>query len=289
MVSSLSGQLYVVATPIGNLADITERARQVLSNVDFIAVEDSRHSRMLLSHLQIRKPLVALHEHNERQRYPVLLDRILNGENMALISDAGTPLISDPGYHLVKHAREQGIKVVPIPGACALVAALSVSGLPTDHFRFEGFLPAKQAARCRRLEELKEETCTLVMYESSHRIEACVSDMLAVFGADREAVLARELTKMYETVIDGTLGTLLERLQEDANQRRGEFVVMVTGLSKKAGAGVTEEAQRLLQLLLKEMPLKTATAIVAQYLHLSKNDVYQAALTIKKEADKTLK
>jgi 16S rRNA (cytidine1402-2'-O)-methyltransferase len=275
----------VVATPIGNLADITERARQVLSTVDFIAVEDSRHSRSLLNHLQIHKPMVSLHEHNERQRYPALLERIKSGESMALISDAGTPLISDPGYHLVKHARQQGIAVIPIPGACALVAALSVSGLPTDHFRFEGFLPPKQAARRSRLEQLIEQSCTLVFYESSHRIKACIADMVSILGAEREAVLARELTKMYETIIAGTLADIATSLEQDTNQTRGEFVVMIKGLSKSASAGVTEEARMLLQLLLKELPLKTATSVVSKYFNLSKNEVYQTALAIKNEQD----
>jgi len=284
-VSSLPGQLYVVATPIGNLADITERARQVLSTVDFIAVEDSRHSRSLLNHLQIQKPMIPLHEHNERQRYPALLERIQSGESMALISDAGTPLISDPGYHLVKHARQQGIAVIPIPGACALVAALSVSGLPTDHFSFEGFLPPKQAARRSRLEQLKEQSCTLVMYESSHRIKACIADMVSIFGAEREAVLARELTKIYETIIAGTLVDIADSLEQDTNQTRGEFVVMIKGLSKSASAGVTEEVRMLLQLLLKELPLKTAALVVSKYFNLSKNEVYQTALAIKNKQD----
>jgi len=279
-VSTKSGLLYVVATPIGNLADISLRAQQVLSEVDFIAAEDTRRTRPLLNHLGISKPIISVHEHNERERVESLLDKIQAGESMALVSDAGTPLISDPGYHLVREAREHGITVIPVPGACALVAALSVSGLPTDHFRFEGFLPSKSTARKTRLQQLSKESVTLVFYESSHRISAAVQDMVEVFGAGREAVLAREITKMYETVLGNTLGDILVRLQEDSNQSKGEFVLVIKGIEKKSDKNNIEDADNLLQLLLKEMPLKSASKVASTYLGLSKNEVYQRALQL---------
>ena len=278
--STKSGLLYVVATPIGNLADISLRAQQVLSEVDFIAAEDTRRTRPLLNHLGISKPIISVHEHNERERVESLLDKIQAGESMALVSDAGTPLISDPGYHLVREAREHGITVIPVPGACALVAALSVSGLPTDHFRFEGFLPSKSTARKTRLQQLSKESVTLVFYESSHRISAAVQDMVEVFGAGREAVLAREITKMYETVLGNTLGDILVRLQEDSNQSKGEFVLVIKGIEKKSDKNNIEDADNLLQLLLKEMPLKSASKVASTYLGLSKNEVYQRALQL---------
>ena len=278
--STKSGLLYVVATPIGNLADISLRAQQVLSEVDFIGAEDTRRTRPLLNHLGVNKPIISLHEHNERQRVDSLLQRILAGESMALVSDAGTPLISDPGYHLVRQAREQGITVIPVPGACALVAALSISGLPTDHFRFEGFLPSKSSARKTRLHELEHESVTLVFYESSHRIMDSVQDMLDIFGSDREAVLARELTKMYETVLGSTLDDIVKYLQADPNQSRGEFVLVVKGIEKNKEANEIEKADGLLQLLLKEMPLKSACQVASKYLGLSKNEVYQRALLL---------
>lgn len=285
--STKSGILYVVATPIGNLADISLRAQQVLSEVDFIGAEDTRRTRPLLNHLGINKPVISLHEHNERQRVDSLLQRILAGESMALVSDAGTPLISDPGYHLVRQAREQGIAVIPVPGACALVAALSISGLPTDHFRFEGFLPSKASARKTRLHELAHESATLVFYESSHRIMNSVQDMLDIFGCDREAVLARELTKMYETVLGSTLGDIVKYLQADPNQSRGEFVLVAKGIEKNTEVNEIEKADGLLQLLLKEMPLKSASQVASKYLGLSKNEVYQRALLLqsKQSAD----
>ncbi len=281
--STKSGLLYVVATPIGNLADISMRAQQVLSEVDFIGAEDTRRTRPLLNHLGINKPVISVHEHNERQRVDSLLQRILAGESMALVSDAGTPLISDPGYHLVRQAREQGIRVIAVPGACALVAALSISGLPTDHFRFEGFLPSKSSARKARLHELARENITMVFYESSHRIMATVQDMLEIFGADREAILARELTKIYETVLGDTLDNILTHLQDDANQSRGEFVLVINGVEKNTDDSSIEKADDLLLLLLKELPLKSASQITAKYLGLSKNEVYQRALTLQQQ------
>ena len=221
--------LYVVATPIGNLQDISLRALRVLGEVDCIAAEDTRHSARLLQHYDLRTPLVALHEHNEERATPALLARIAAGESVALVSDAGTPLISDPGYRLVVAAREQGLPVFVVPGPSAVTAALSVAGLPSDRFVFEGFLPAKAAARRNRLQQLAGETRTLVLFESSHRIEAAVADLAAVFGAQRRAVLCRELTKQFETVHGDELGRLGEWLAADPNQRKGEFVVLVAG------------------------------------------------------------
>jgi 16S rRNA (cytidine1402-2'-O)-methyltransferase len=278
--------LYVVATPIGNLGDITVRAQQILTEVDFIAAEDTRRTRPLLQHLGISKTIVSVHEHNERQRVDSILARILAGESMALVSDAGTPLISDPGYHLVKQARASGITVSPVPGASALVAALSVSGLPTDHFRFEGFLPSRRSARKNHLHALRQESVTLVFYESSHRIIETVVDMCEIFGNDREAILARELTKVYETVLGQNLADIMQALQADANQSRGEFVVVVRGAEKSTTAVDTAQADRLLQLLLPEMSVKSASRVVSNYLDLSKNEVYQRALQLQQGNDK---
>ncbi len=279
------GLLYVVATPIGNLGDISLRAQQILTEVDFIAAEDTRRTRPLLQHLGISKTMIAIHEHNERQRMDDILGRIQAGESMALVSDAGTPLISDPGYHLVREARAQGIIVSPVPGASALVAALSVSGLPTDHFRFEGFLPPKRSARKARLLELLHETVTLVFYESSHRIIETVDDMCEILGNDREAILARELTKMYETVLGPNLADIHTALQVDANQSRGEFVLVVRGAEKSASDNDTAQADRLLQLLLAEMSVKSATRVVSAYMELPKNEIYRRALQLQQEND----
>ncbi len=284
LLSVKSGLLYVVATPIGNLGDISLRAKQILTEVDFIAAEDSRRTRPLLKHLGISKDIISLHEHNERQRVQGLLTRIEAGESMALVSDAGTPLISDPGYHLVKQARSMGITVSPVPGASALVAALSVSGLPTDHFRFQGFLPSKRSARRTQLAELVDETVTLVFYESSHRIVESVEDMCEILGGDREAILARELTKVYETVLGQSLEAILAALQADANQSRGEFVLVVRGAAKEVAADLSE-ADKLLALLLPEMSVKSASRLVSTYMGLSKNEVYQRALKLQQDAD----
>jgi len=280
-VKNHTGILYVVATPIGNLADISQRAIQVLGEVDFIAAEDTRHSRHLLNYLAINKPMISMHEHNERQQVEPVLGRLLGGESMALISDAGTPLISDPGYHLVRLAREKNIQVTPIPGACALVAALSVSGLPTDHFRFEGFLPHKRSARQNQLKSLMEETVTLVFYESSHRIIDSVEDMKGILGEQRQAILAREITKTFETVLGSTLGEIALQLAEDSNQCKGEFVLVIKGMEKQSTNIDMKSADVLLRLLLDEVSVKQASRIVASYLELSKNEIYKRALEIK--------
>jgi 16S rRNA (cytidine1402-2'-O)-methyltransferase len=235
-----AGTLYVVATPIGNLADVSQRAIETLRGVDAICAEDTRHSRPLLAHHRVERPLLALHEHNESEISGKLVARMLAGDSLALISDAGTPLVSDPGYRLVRAAREAGIRVSPLPGACAAIAALSVAGLASDRFAFEGFLPAKPAARRARLTELASEPRTLVFYESSHRIEEMLADARTAFGDERAAVLARELTKLFETVLDGDLATLHARVIADADQRKGEFVVIVAGVGDDTDARLIE-------------------------------------------------
>lgn len=279
--SDISGQLYIVATPIGNLGDITRRAVEVLEQVDFIGAEDTRHSRQLLNHLGLSKPMSALHEHNEREQAGAMLQRLLNGESMALISDAGTPLISDPGYHIVRQARDMGIRVVPVPGPSALIAALSVSGLPTDHFRFEGFLPHKSSARRALLEKLASESITQVFYESSHRIKDSIADMKDILGEDREAVIARELTKTFETVLGNTLAEIHTRLEEDSNQCKGEFVVILRGAETNTVSAEQMQVIELLKLLLEELPLKTASKIVARHFGLQKKEVYNLGIDLK--------
>lgn len=273
------GSLYVVATPIGNLDDISARALRILREVALIAAEDTRHSARLLQHFGIQTPLAACHEHNERDQGGRFLARLQAGEDVALISDAGTPLISDPGYHLVRQARAAGIAVVPVPGACALIAALSAAGLPSDRFIFEGFLPAKAAGRRARLEQVREEPRTLIFYEAPHRILECLEDMREVFGDDRPALLARELTKTFETLQGLPLAELCEWVAADSNQQRGECVVLVAGWQAPEGEeAVSAEALRVLDLLLSEMPLKRAAALAAEITGVRKNVLYQVAL-----------
>lgn len=248
------GSLYVVATPIGNLDDISARALRILREVALIAAEDTRHSARLLQHFGIQTPLAACHEHNERDQGGRFLARLQAGEDVALISDAGTPLISDPGYHLVRQARAAGFAVVPVPGACALIAALSAAGLPSDRFIFEGFLPAKAAGRRARLEQVREEPRTLIFYEAPHRILECLQDMREVFGDDRPALLARELTKTFETLQGLPLAELCEWVAADSNQQRGECVVLVAGWQAPEGEeAVSAEALRVLDLLLSTL------------------------------------
>lgn len=275
------GVLYIVATPIGNLGDISRRAIEVLQQVDSIAAEDTRHSRKLLAHFGITTPLSSLHDHNERAVSARLLERLRAGESIALISDAGTPLISDPGFYLVREARAAGFRVVPVPGASALISALSVAGLPTDRFVFEGFLPPRQAARLARLKALRSEPRTLVFYESGHRILACLEDMQAVFGPEREAVIARELTKAFETVRAGSLAQLAHWVAADTDQQRGEFVLVVKGGEAPAGDTLTPDAERLLALLLEELPLKQATKLAARITGINKRLLYDLAVTLK--------
>lgn len=274
------GTLYIVATPIGNLGDMTPRAIRVLMAVDVIAAEDTRHSAPLLQHFGIQTPLLAYHDHNERQVRDALLARLDKGESIALISDAGTPLISDPGYHLVRGARHAGIPVVAVPGTCAFVAALSVAGLPTDRFVFEGFLAAKSAARRARLQTLAADSRTLVFYESTHRILDTLRDMAAVFGDARHAVLCRELTKRFETVLDDTLAGLVRRLGEDENQQRGEFVVLVQGAEAAHEGELAPDTLRTLAILLRELPLKQAVALTAEISGERRNRLYDVAMQL---------
>jgi 16S rRNA (cytidine1402-2'-O)-methyltransferase len=256
------GCLWVVATPIGNRDDISARAVEILRSVDVIACEDTRHSRPLLMHHNVGTPLTALHEHNEREVVDALVRRLEGGESVALISDAGTPLISDPGFRLVRAARAAGVRCAPVPGACAAIAALSVSGLPSDRFVFEGFLPPKAAARRTRLQELAEDARTLIFYESSHRVAESLADMRDVFGPAREAVLARELTKMFETVLGEPLEALASRVAGDPDQQRGECVILVHGRSDQADARVAE-GRRIFAILREELPPTKAAKLAA--------------------------
>ncbi|KTC60628.1 16S rRNA (cytidine(1402)-2'-O)-methyltransferase [Pseudomonas savastanoi] len=282
--NSTPGSLYVVATPIGNLDDMSVRALKVLREVTLIAAEDTRHSARLMQHFGISTPLAACHEHNERDEGSRFITRLLAGDDVALISDAGTPLISDPGYHLVRQARAAGVPVVPVPGACALIAALSAAGLPSDRFIFEGFLPAKAAGRKAKLERVKEEPRTLIYYEAPHRILECLQDMEQVFGADRQALLAREITKTFETLKGLPLGELRAFVEADSNQQRGECVVLIAGWTPPEDEDVIgEEARRILDLLLAEMPLKRAAALAAEITGVRKNLLYQVALEKQKE------
>lgn len=279
VLNSTTGTLYVVATPIGNLDDISARALKVLRDVALIAAEDTRHSIRLLQHFGITTPLAACHEHNERDEGGRFLARLQAGDDVALISDAGTPLISDPGYHLVRQVRAAGIAVVPVPGPCALIAALSAAGLPSDRFIFEGFLPAKAVGRRARLEAVKEEPRTLIFYEAPHRILECLEDMELVFGGERMALLARELTKTFETLNGLPLAELCAWVASDSNQQRGECVVLVAGWQAPEGEdAVSAETLRVLDLLLKEMPLKRAAAVAAEITGVRKNLLYQVAL-----------
>lgn len=275
------GVLYVVATPIGNLQDLSPRALQVLRDVALIAAEDTRHSKKLLTHFGIGTTLLSLHEHNERDVTASVLQKLSAGMDIALVSDAGTPLISDPGFHLVRAARQAGVRVVPVPGPAALVAALSVAGLPTDRFCFEGFLSSKQTARRQRLQALADQRATLVFYESSHRILASVADMADIFGGDREATLARELTKTFETLLGGSLASLLVQLQSDNQQQKGEFVVMVHGAAPQAKSVVDAASEQVLTVLLSELPLKQAAALAAKITGLSRNALYERGLQLK--------
>jgi 16S rRNA (cytidine1402-2'-O)-methyltransferase len=271
------GKLFVVATPIGNLADLSARAREILSGVDLIAAEDTRHSAALLAQFGIATPTLALHEHNEREKSAALVQRLREGAQIALISDAGTPLVSDPGYRLVRAAREAGIAVSPVPGACAAIAALSAAGLPSDRFVFEGFLPAKSAARRAQLQTLAAETRTVILYESSHRIEECLRDCAGVFGGGRHGVLARELTKLYETILDGTLAQLSARVASDADQRRGEFVLLVAGADVSEDAAQLVEGRRVFEILRRELPPSRAAKLAAEISGAPRKALYDSA------------
>lgn len=275
------GCLYIVPTPIGNLADMVPRAVDILQTVDLIAAEDTRHSAKLMQHFQIQTPLTAYHDHSDDKKITYIVEQMEQGKNVALISDAGTPLVSDPGYRIVNAARKKSFSVIPIPGACAAIAALSASGLPSDRFSFEGFPPAKSSSRLACFDALAQDPRTLIFYESPHRILESLGDMTRVFGADREAAIARELTKAYETFLLGSLQALVERVSSDANQRRGEIVVILKGyvLPQDDTITISEPAKKLMRQLRAEgLGLKRAAAIAADTFAEKKNRLYQWGL-----------
>jgi 16S rRNA (cytidine1402-2'-O)-methyltransferase len=274
--------LFLVATPIGNLGDISLRALETLKSVDLIAAEDTRHSKRLLQHFAINTRLLAYHEHNEEQQTPALIERMSRGQSIALISDAGTPLVSDPGYRLVQAAVERNIRVVPVPGPCAAIAALSASGLPTDRFVFEGFPPARQGARLNYLQALQSEQRTLVFYVSCHRIADTLEDMMSVFGGSRQAVLARELTKTFETIRKAALSELKQWVETDENQQKGEIVMLVEGAEEQCDEG-RQLLNKLLPVLVDELPVKQAAKIASRVTGLHKNDLYRQALSLKQK------
>jgi len=276
-----TGILYVVATPIGNLTDITLRALETLKIVDAIAAEDTRHTSGLLSHFGISKKLIAVHEHNEHQSAEKLLAQLKAGENIALVTDAGTPGVSDPGAVVVGFVRKAGVKVVPIPGVSAVIAALSVSGITQNGFLFHGFLPASGAARRKALEALKTQTVTLVFYEAPHRIIESVTDMANVLGAERRITFAREITKTFETIYSCNLSDAANWLQADTNQQRGEFVLLVEAAAVKVAEEFSDEVVRILKLLLADLPLKQAVKLTAEITNEKKNDLYEFALRLK--------
>ena len=277
------GVLYIVATPIGNLADLSERARQVLAEVDMIACEDTRHTSKLLQHLGLKNRLVAVHDHNERDKIDWIAECLDKGQSIALVSDAGTPLISDPGYPLVSGLRARGHSIQPIPGVSAVITALSAAGLPTDRFTFEGFLAHKTGPKKDRLESLEQETRTMVFYESKHRILDTLQLMAEVFGADRQACVARELTKTFESFYPGNLADIMAAISADVDQQKGEFVVMVTGNPDPAPASEVD-TDKLFRLLLKELPPKKAAAVLADLTGENKKALYQRALEIQGKA-----
>ncbi|MCL1125576.1 16S rRNA (cytidine(1402)-2'-O)-methyltransferase [Shewanella surugensis] len=274
--------LYIVPTPIGNLEDLSSRAITILKQVSLIACEDTRHSGKLLSHFSIETKKIALHDHNERDRSQWIIQKLTNGEAVALISDAGTPLISDPGYHLVSQVRAAGFDVTPLPGPCAAITALSASGLPSDRFSFEGFLPSKEKGRADKLTDLKEDPRTLIFYESPHRIVQSLTSIAAVLGDDREVVMAREVTKIFETFLSGPVVDVLERVTNDANQQRGEIVLMCHGYRSPKLEGdeqaIPTKVMQTLTLLNEELPLKKAAAITAEIYGLKKNALYKQGL-----------
>ncbi|MDH4273760.1 MAG: 16S rRNA (cytidine(1402)-2'-O)-methyltransferase [Gammaproteobacteria bacterium] len=280
--SNKNGVLYVVATPIGNLGDLSARAQQILSQSDVIVAEDTRHSRRLLHHFGINTPLLAMHEHNERETCGRLIAQLQEGARIALISDAGTPLVSDPGFHLVREAHGAGIPVSPIPGPSAALAALSAAGLASDRFVFEGFLPAKRIARRQRLQALAQETRTLIFYEAPHRIVECLEDIAACMGEQREATLARELTKLHETIRKNSVGELCTWVSADPEQQLGEIVLVVAGAP--AALSVEEvELLNVLQPLLAQLPLKQAVALTTEITGGNRNAIYERALQLKSE------
>ena len=283
MNSNQSGTLYIVATPIGNLGDMVPRAVETLQSVSVIACEDTRHSKKLLDHFSIDKPCIAYHDHADKKSSHNILKRLGRGEDVALISDAGTPLISDPGYRLVSEARQQGYSVIPVPGACAAIAALSVAGLPTDKFKFMGFLPAKSTQRKTALTAIKGSTETMVYYEAPHRIADTLADMVQVLGADRDAFMAREISKTFETYLQGSMAELLELVQADSNQQRGEIVLVIAGAASEPDL-VSVDAEKVLGLLLKELPLTKAASLTAKISGGDKKQLYQLGLSLQQKS-----
>jgi len=277
----MSGTLHIVATPIGNLEDLTPRARRVLAEVDLVAAEDTRHTGRLLSSIGVKARLMALHDYNEEQAVSTALSALLSGQSIALVSDAGTPLVSDPGYRLVRAAHENGVSVSPIPGPSALTAALSAAGLPTDRCCFEGFLPAKQAARRTALESLSRETRTLVFYESVHRVAESLNDMCRIFGEDRTAFIGRELTKLHEQCVRATLRQLREMIEDGSIVSKGEFVIVVAGSPDEAPASALD-SDRLLTELGEVLPAKEAARVSARVTGLKKNALYKRLLELKR-------
>lgn len=280
------GTLYVVATPIGNLADLSERARQVLSQVDLVLAEDTRHTGQLLRQCGLSRPMQSLHEHNESKRLDSVVEKLQQGARVALVSDAGTPLVSDPGYPLLRRLRELDMPVVPVPGPCAAIAALSVAGLATDRFSFEGFLPPRQGPRLARLQELSSERRTLVFYESGKRLAAVLADMVQALGAARQATVARELTKLYETLYRQSLGELAERAQADPDMLRGELVLVVEGRSGDAREA-SAELEQVLRVLLSELSLSQAVKLATRLTGARRNDAYRCATRIRDDIDLT--
>jgi 16S rRNA (cytidine1402-2'-O)-methyltransferase len=276
------GTLYVVATPIGNLGDLSPRAREILTQVALIAAEDTRHTGQLLKQFGIQTPLVSLHEHNESQRSESLLERLAAGESVALVSDAGTPLISDPGFGLVTATRAAGFPIVAIPGPCAAIAALSIAGLPTDRFTFEGFLATKSSARRAGLEALRNERRTMIFYEAPHRLDETLADMALIFGANRRAVVCRELTKHFETTYTGSLDELHRKSTADADMSRGEIVIIVEGDQAESASATTLETDRLLRALLEDLPPSQAAKIAAKLTGEKRSELYERAMTMKK-------
>jgi len=278
----MSGTLFVVATPIGNLEDLTSRASQTLAAVDLVAAEDTRHTKRLLLTIGAKPALMSLHDHNEEQVVHGLIESLKDGKDVALVSDAGTPLVSDPGYRLVKAAHEHGVTVVPIPGPSAVTAALSAAGLPTDRFCFEGFAPAKRAARQQWLRDLASEERTLVMFESVHRIADCLSDLVDILGADRKAFIARELTKMYEQCVQANLGQLRQLIDDGEIVGKGEFVIVVSGAEPSIESAL--DIDRLLTELAAHLSAKDAARVAANISGQKKNDLYQRLLLLKDES-----
>jgi len=278
----MSAQLFVVATPIGHLDDMTYRAIDVLKSVALIAAEDTRQSAQLLKHYNITTPLTACHDHNENNKIDYLIEKLQSGENMALISDAGTPLISDPGFKLVRAAQEKGIRVIPVPGACAAIAALSAVGLPSDRFSFEGFLPSKSSQRLAQLEKLKDETQTLIFYEAPHRILDSIKDMAKVFGSERPVGFAREITKTFETIKKMTLGELVTFIEADHHQQKGEIVVVIGGSIQQKDID-QEKLDQLLSRLLQDLSVKAASQLAADLTGIKKKVAYQRALELQSQ------